>query len=152
MDADKHLLMMTPDDSVVEGVDVTGMQSVLDQTDVVFAVLFGSRVQGTAERGSDVDLALRFSEELSDRERFQLRNRIDAQLQQYADTFVDVSDIEQLPTKIAFSALRNGLLLVGDEEIVERCREQVKKEYEATLDERKIEQREFIDRLASGDV
>ncbi len=99
-----------------------------------------------------MDIALRFPETLDARERFRLRNQIDADLQQYAEEFVDVSDIEQLPTAVAHAALQDGLLLTGDEQAVETYHEQIEKEYESTVDERKRQQREFIDRLASGDA
>jgi hypothetical protein len=85
-------------------------------------------------------------------ERFRLRNRIDASLQEYAEGFVDVSDIDSLPTPVAHAALRDGIVLVGDEQVVESYRQQVKREYEATADERERERRELIDRLARGDT
>jgi predicted nucleotidyltransferase len=136
----------------VEGVDVAGMVEYLVETPVVFAVLFGSRATGSAEPSSDIDVALRFPEETDTRERFRLRNRIDAGLQRYADGFVDVSDLDSLPTPVAYNALRNGRVLVGDEETVAAYRDRVEAEYEATDDERKREHREFIERLARGDV
>lgn len=144
--------MVTTDDAMVEGVDLDGMRSALDQSAVVFAVLFGSHASGTAEQHSDVDVALRFADDLDERERFQVRNRIDADLQQYADAFVDVSDIEHLPTTVAYAAVRDGVVLVGDEETVETYRARIEQEYESTRDEREQDRREFIDRLASGDA
>lgn len=136
----------------VEGVDVDGMAEYLGETPVVFAVLFGSRATGSVEPASDVDVALRFPDEMSDEDRFRLRNRIDAELQRYADDFVDVSDVDSLPTPVAYNALRHGRVLVGDEEAVAAYRDRVEAEYEATDEERKQEQREFIERLARGDV
>ncbi|WP_458190620.1 nucleotidyltransferase domain-containing protein [Haladaptatus sp. NG-WS-4] len=44
----------------MEGVDVAGLQSYLAQTEVTFALLFGSHARGTATPTSDVDIALRF--------------------------------------------------------------------------------------------
>ena len=149
---DEHLGMVHTDDSAVERVELDRLRSYLDQERVVFAILFGSHARGTAGPDSDVDIALRFPETLDARERFRLRNQIDADLQQYAEEFVDVSDIEQLPTAVAHAALQDGLLLTGDEQAVETYHEQIEKEYESTVDERKRQQREFIDRVASGDV
>jgi predicted nucleotidyltransferase len=128
------------------------MSDYLSQTEVVFAVLFGSRAQGTADESSDVDVALQFPDEMDIHERFRLRNRIDASLQEYAEGFVDVSDIGSLPTPIAHAALLDGIVLVGDEHVVELFRDQVKQEYEATADERERERRESIDRLAQEDT
>jgi len=133
-------------------VDLDGMCEYLEGTPVVFALLFGSHARGTAESASDVDVALRFPEEMDDRERFRVRNRIDATLQQFADNFVDTSDIETLPTEVAYAALRDGAVLVGDDHTVATYREQVEAAYEATADERERERRAFIDRLARGDA
>lgn len=136
-----------------EDVNREGMREYLAQTEeVVFAVLFGSHARGTANESSDVDVALRFPEEMDARDRFHLRNRIDAELQKYAEGFVDVSDVTSLPTPVAYAALRDSILLVGDEQAIEEYQEGVEREYEATADERERERREFIDRLARGDT
>jgi predicted nucleotidyltransferase len=136
----------------IESVDLDRMRSYLAGTDVVFAILFGSHARGTARESSDVDIALRFPATMSDHERFDARNRIDADLQAYANGFVDVSDVDSLPTAVAHAALRDGITLVGDEAVVEAYREDVEATYEATADERERERREFIDRLARGDT
>lgn len=128
----------------VEGVDLAGMRKYLAETDVDFAILFGSHARGTADESSDVDIALRFPEDLNEHDRFHLRNRIDAELQEYAAKFVDVSDIESLPNHVAYAALRDGILLAGDEDTLETYKERVKAEYEAGTDERGRERQEFI--------
>lgn len=140
------------DESAVEPIDLDGIRDYLARTEVIFAVLFGSRASGTADESSDVDLALRFPDELSDAERFRQRNRIDADVQSYADAFVDVSDIESLPTHVAHRVLRDGVRLVGDQADVETYRQDVEAEYAARASERDEERRAFIDRLARGDV
>lgn len=136
----------------IEGVDIDGLRDYLAQTDVVFAVLFGSHTQGTADEASDVDITLRFPDDMDDHERFRRRNRIDAKLQEYATGFVDVSDIETLPNPVAYAALQDGILLTGDEQVAETYQEQVITEYETVAREREQERREFIDRLARGDI
>lgn len=136
----------------IEGVNLAGMKEYLARSTVVFAVLFGSHARGTADATSDVDIALCFPEEMDDHTRFHIRNRIDADLQEYADGFVDVSDIDSLPTPVARAALRDGITLVGDGRAVEEYREAVEREYDTSADERKRERREFIDRLARGDT
>jgi len=135
-----------------EGVDVERMRSSLDNTPVVCAVLFGSRVHGAATESSDVDVALRFPDGMDDRARFQCRNRIDAELQEYADGFVDVSDLESLPTGVAHAALQEGRLIAGDDSACRAYRERIAAEYESTSDRRERERRAFIESLASGDV
>lgn len=139
-------------DPAVEGVDTDGIREYLETTEVVFAVLFGSRARGTGDESSDVDIALRFPDDMDARERFRSRNRIDATLQEYASAFVDVSDIEALPTSVAYAAVRDGHLLVGDPQAVAAARERLEAEHETTASEREEDRREFIDRLAQGDV
>ena len=136
----------------LEGIDLSGLREYLVQTEVRFAILFGSYARDTADRNSDVDIALRFPDEMDAYKRFHSRNRIDADLQEYAPGFVDVSDIETLPNPVAHAALRDGIILVGDEQAVRSYQKRVKAEYDATLTDRERERREFIDRLARGDV
>ncbi|TKX44618.1 nucleotidyltransferase family protein [Halorubrum sp. ARQ200] len=136
----------------VEGVDVAAIRRYLAATDVRFAVLFGSRVRGDAHESSDVDVALRFPDDLSPTEWFRRRNRIDADLQRHADAFVDVSDIDDLPLPIARAALRDGIRLVGDDRDIDASRERVEAEYEETATERERDRREFVDRLATGEL
>lgn len=149
-----HLItrMAHQSEPTVEGVDIEGMEEYLAETDVVFAVLFGSHARGTADESSDVDVAVRFPDDLDERDRFYLRNRIDAEIQEYAEGFVDVSDIESLPVPVAYAALRDGILLAGDDDALDTYQDRVETEYEATADERERERQEFIDRLARGDV
>ncbi|WP_435195807.1 type VII toxin-antitoxin system MntA family adenylyltransferase antitoxin [Natronomonas sp. EA1] len=144
--------MPESDDSAVETLDIAAIRAYLAQTEVEFAILFGSHARGTADESSDVDIALRFPEEMSEAERFHRRNRIDAELQESADGFVDVSDIESLPTHVAYVALRDGVRLIGDEGVVDAYRQRITAAYEANETEREQERREFIDRLARGDV
>lgn len=133
-------------------VDTAEMGAYLARTNVVFAVLFGSHARGTEDSSSDVDIALCFPDGMDDYERFHHRNSIVAELQQYADAFVDVSDLDSLPLPVVHAALRDGILLMGDEQTIEAYRERVTEEYEATAEKREREHRAFIDRLARGDV
>ncbi len=135
----------------IEGDDLAEIREYLVQTPIIFAVLFGSAARGTADRSSDIDVALCFPDEMERHERFRLRNRIDAELQQHADGFVDVSDIDTLPTPVAYAALRDGIPLVDDERI-ETARSRLEREYEATAADRKQERRAFVRQLADGDV
>lgn len=132
-------------------IDLDGMRSYLEDSPVVFALLFGSHAKGTKEAGSDVDVAVRFPEGMDAHQRFRNRNRIDAYLQDYADEFVDVSDVESLPTPVARAAVRDGIVLAGDEEMIEAFAERIEREYRETKADRDRERREFIDRLARGE-
>ena len=139
-------------DPSVEGVDTEGIRTVLDSRPIEFALLFGSRARGETEASSDVDVALRFRESMDDTERFRERNRIDAALQEHAPGFVDVSDIDTLSVPVARAALRDGVVLVGEERAVDAYRRRVEAEYESTADERQRNREAFIDRLASGET
>jgi len=136
----------------VETADLDAIRGVLDTAEVEFGLLFGSHAQGEATAGSDLDIAVRFPDSMSDRERFRARNRIDATLQEYADNTVDVSDMDKLPVGVKHAALRDGIVLCGDKDAVADYRERVTTAYEATADERATERQAFIDRLARGDT
>ncbi|MCU4800344.1 nucleotidyltransferase domain-containing protein [Halobacteria archaeon HArc-gm2] len=144
--------MDEPGEPTIVGVDVAGMREYLGEEDVVFAVLFGSYARGTADSSSDVDVALRFPDGMDSHERFRRRNRIDAALQEYADGFVDVSDIASSPTPVAHAALRDGVRLVGDEQTIDEYRTQIEAEYESSSAAREAADQAFIDRLARGDI
>lgn len=131
-------------------IDLEGMRGHLEDSPVVFALLFGSHAKGTADTASDVDVALRFPEDMDAHERFRARNRIDAYLQDFADGFVDVSDVASLPTPVARAAIKEGVLLAGDEDEVDAFAERIEREYRETRENRERDRREFIDRLARG--
>lgn len=137
--------------SVPEDVDEDGMRAVLDRAGVEYAVVFGSRVRGADSRESDVDVAVRFPDGLSAKERFDRRNRVDARLQSRAEGFVDVSDVESLPLSVAVRALEEGSLLVGNQELLEDDRREFRRKYESEREQRERAGREFVDRLADDD-
>ena len=136
----------------IETADLDAIRATLDATDVEFALLFGSHAQSEATDNSDLDIAVRFLGQLSDRDRFRARNRIDATLQAHAEGTVDVNDIDALPVAVQHAALREGVVLCGDDDAVAEYREQVSHAYESTADERTAERQAFIDRLARGNT
>ncbi|APW98866.1 DNA polymerase III subunit beta [Halobiforma lacisalsi AJ5] len=140
------------DDDIDGRVDLEGFRSVFADAAVQYAVLFGSYATGAETDASDLDVCVRFPDELSRRERFRRRNRIDSALQSYADPFVDVSDLEALPETVALNALRDGQLLYGDFETKAADERRLERQVDASSDERDRRRREFIDRLAKGDV
>lgn len=142
---------MATNESTIEDPDIDEMSAYLAGTEVTFALLFGSYARGTTETTSDVDVALRFPEDMDAYERFHCRNRIDVRLQKYAENFVDVSDIDSLPITAAYAALRDGIILVGDTSDVEAYRTQVEQEYFATKEKRDRAGRKFIRKLARGE-
>jgi predicted nucleotidyltransferase len=144
--------MSVPGSLDTDTVDFEGIREYLETTAVEFAVVFGSHAREAAKAGSDLDILLRFPEDLDDAERFRARNRVDAALQQYARGFVDVSDAASLPTHVLHAALGDGIVLAGDDAAVDRYRDRIERAYEETADERARERRAVIDRLARGET
>lgn len=136
----------------LDDVDLEGLRSHLDTTEIRYALLFGSRARGEESPTSDVDVCLRFPDAFSPRERFRRRNNIDSALQTYADGFVDVSDLEALPDEVALNAVREGVLLCGDEEARSEDRRRLERSLMESSERRIRKRREFIDRLAEGDA
>lgn len=118
-----------------------------DDPEIDFAVVFGSRVSGTARSSSDIDLAVKFSDGLSTTERFHKRCFLSGDLQRDDAPFVDVSDIESLPPDVAHDAV-NGELVCGDERTFHEFREHIEARFEAQRDDLRQHQRDVIDRIA----
>lgn len=137
---------MTGNASSVDGVDVDGMRGYLADQPVRLALCFGSRNRGDADEASDVDVTLWFDDELDRSERFRRRNRIDADLQAYATSRVDVSDVEALPAAVGRRAVREGIVLVGDEKLRDRLAGRFQS------DDDSERRRQVLDCLASGDA
>jgi hypothetical protein len=97
-----------------------------------------------------VDIAIGFHAEVDGHERFRRQNRIDAELQAYADAFVDVSDIKSLPAPVAYNVLREEIRLAGSAEAIDEYRDRIDTDHDPEADDR--ERQAFIDRLARGDV
>lgn len=143
---------MSGDADASAGVDFDSMGEYLAETPATFAVVFGSHAKSKAGIDSDVDIALKFPEEMDARDRFRLRNRIDAERQSFADRFVDVSDLDSLPVHVAYAAVTDGVLLAGDESAFDRIENEIQTEYESNASDREREQREFIRRIAEGET
>lgn len=124
-------------------------ESLCHDENVEFAVLFGSQVAGEPRPSSDLDIAVKFTDELSSHERFQKRCFFAGNLQQADAPFVDLSDIEALPVAVAHDAV-NGEFLCGNKTKFR----QYKAEIEATFDQQREDirqhQRNVIDRIAEG--
>jgi len=102
---------------------------VCSDPDIVFTVGFGSQLSDESTTLSDFDLAVKFSDELSERERFQKRCFLSGELQQEDWPFIDVSDIESLPLDVAHDAV-NGERLCGDEQAFERFKTDIEAEFD----------------------
>ncbi len=139
-------------ETISDSVDLEGIRSMLVETDVRYAVVFGSYATGSETSASELDVCVRFTDECSRRERFRQRNRIDSRLQSYAEPFVDVSDLEGLPDTVALNALRDGILLYGDRALKTADERRLERRVEAASEQREQQRREFIDRLAEGNI
>lgn len=122
-------------------------RSLCEVPDIEFAVAFGSRISGTPTAGSDLDIALKFSDELSTSERFRKRCFLQGELQEPARPHVDLVDIEALPSEVARDAVA-GELLCGDRTVFERFRSSVEEQFERDRDRRRQRQQAIIDRIA----
>lgn len=100
---------------------------------IEFAVAFGSRITGESTRSSDIDLAIKFADDLSTCDRFEKRCFLSGTLQQDDRPFIDVSDIESLPLDVAHDVV-NGELLCGDERAFERFKADIEKRFDDQRD------------------
>lgn len=121
--------------------------SVCADADVEFAVAFGSQITGEATRASDIDLAVKFSEELSESERFDKRCFLSGDLQRDDSPFIDISDIDTLPLDVAHDAV-NGTFVCGDEEMFEQYKTEIEARFAEQRDDLRRQQRSVIDRIA----
>ena len=100
-------------------VDSIREASLCTDEDIEFVVAFGSQLTGNSTAGSDLDIAVKFADELSASERFTKRCFLSGDLQTDELPFVDVSDIDTLPVDVAHDAI-NGTVVCGDEGVVDQ--------------------------------
>lgn len=124
-------------------------ESLCRDTDIVFAVAFGSQVTGESRPSSDLDLAVKFADDLSSRERFRKRCFLSGDLQREDAPFIDISDIEGAPVDVAHDAV-NGEFICGDERAFRRFKTDIEAAFEERRDDIRRHQRDVIDRIAEG--
>ena len=137
---------MEADDSRPESADVLE-GSVCDDEDIVFAVAFGSRISGDPTATSDLDLAVKFADDLPDRDRFEKQCFLSGDVQREGTPFVDVSDIESLPLAVAHDAV-NGRFVCGDRDAFKRFKTDVEASFADQRESLRRRQRDVIDRIA----
>ena len=115
---------------------------------IEFVVAFGSQLTGNSTAGSDLDIAVKFADELSASERFTKRCFLSGDLQTDELPFVDVSDIDTLPVDVAHDAI-NGTVVCGDEGVVDQYTAAVEAAFYDQREERRHTQRKLIDRIAT---
>ena len=114
---------------------------------VVFAVGFGSRFSEESTQSSDFDIAVKFADELSRRERFEKWCFLSGAVQQDKGPFIDISDIDSLPVPVAQDAV-SGEFLCGSEEVFEQFKSDTEAEFTEQRERRHQEQRAVIERIA----
>lgn len=97
-------------------VDTETIESVLVDTPVSVAVLYGSHARGEATEHSDIDLAVVFNETLSSVEKTRARLALIERLSMSLGTdAVDVTPLTQAPTSLQREIYQDGILLYGSE-------------------------------------
>ncbi|SEL88885.1 nucleotidyltransferase domain-containing protein [Haloferax larsenii] len=122
-------------------------ESVCPDPDVEFVVAFGSQTTGEATSTSDLDIAVKFADSLSDRERFKKQCFLSGDLQQEDAPFVDLSDIETLSLDVAHDAV-NGSFVCGDEHAFGRFKRDIEARFVEQAGDLRRQQRAVIDRIA----
>lgn len=90
----------------------TVTQRLQDDDRILFALLFGSRADGTARPDSDWDIAVYLDEDLDDRQRFDVRRRLSGDLEDLGH--VDVIVLNDAPPFLGHQALKGQRLFVKD--------------------------------------
>jgi predicted nucleotidyltransferase len=144
---------MSPADDAVSGdVDPATLQCLAGEHPVRVGVLFGSQVRGSQTAESDVDIAVEFEDTLSTDERHRARIDLIVDVQETLGIDdVDVVDLDGVRPAVGASALRTGVVLVGDEKRVERLREDFGSQTTSrSHDERMREFDDIIERLEAN--
>ena len=118
-----------------------------DDPTIEFVVAFGSRIDGTPRQSSDLDIAVKFGEELSGDERFKKRYQLSGRLQRASKPFVDISDIDELSISFAH-AVANGDFVCGDEDAFESFKTRTIDAFAEQRTDDEDTQQEFIRRIA----
>lgn len=121
--------------------------SVCPDPDVEYVVAFGSQVSGEPTASSDLDLAVKFADDLSDQERFEKWCFLAGDLQREDAPFVDVADIQTLPLDVAHDVV-NGEFVCGDEEAFDQFKTETKAAFSERRETIRREQQAVIDRIA----
>jgi uncharacterized protein len=90
--------------------------AVLARHPVLFAYVFGSAARGDAGPTSDVDVAVRFRDEVSERQRLDRCLDVGVDLARELGTEVDVVDLEQAPLRLAGRILTERVVVIGHDE------------------------------------
>lgn len=97
-------------------VDPATVRECLQPFPVSLALLFGSRAKNREHPLSDLDVAVRFDEDVSEEERRQLLDTITAAIiESTGIDAVDLVDLERVSADLGYDILAHGVLLIGDQ-------------------------------------
>lgn len=122
-------------------------QSLCSDEDIEFALVFGSQISGETHTSSDVDIGVKFDDELSADERFQKRCFLAGDLQQSDVPRIDIVDVEALPIEVAHDAIA-GEFLCGDETAFRLFEADITAAFREERDALRRQRRDLIDRIA----
>ena len=115
--------------SELSDVDIDAIIATLEEYPVRYAVLYGSHVHGGVTADSDIDIAVVFSESLSESARFDCRIELIVDLMETLGTDdVDLADLETIRPEVGRQALEKGQTLIEDKEIHQAYRDQFERE------------------------
>lgn len=96
--------------------DVDAITATLAEYPVRYAVLYGSHAEGVATSDSDIDIAVAFSENLSESDRLDCRIELVVDLMEDLGTNdVDLADLDTIRPEVGLQAIETGHSLLGDE-------------------------------------
>jgi predicted nucleotidyltransferase len=122
-----------------------GVAEVLKRhSNIVAALLFGSRARGSAAEGSDFDVAILAERPLALEELEAIAAKLAAALGVPADK-IDVVDLQAAPNELLYKVIRDGKLLHASDE--ERFREWHRRSYIRVLDEEECLKETYYARL-----
>jgi predicted nucleotidyltransferase len=128
-----------------------GIRRVLDDEPTVwFAFLFGSRARRSARPGSDWDVAVYLDDSLDDRQRFDIRRGLSAQLSGPDGPRVDLVVLNDAPPLLAHRALKGRKLVNRNRHAYVRFFTRVMGEVEDEQHFYGFHERARRDRLAEG--
>jgi len=113
--------MRQSEDVSVSNLDVSAIVEILEELPVTHAILYGSYARGDATATSDIDLAVECESSLTSVERTQTRVAIIERLSTTLETDdVDVIPLSQAPVELVEEIFRDGILVYGSTEGLER--------------------------------
>lgn len=139
--------MPSEEEAVSATIDVDAVTGVLQNHPIRLGVLFGSTVRGTATPESDVDVAVAFEDSLPSDDRHRARIDLIVDLMETLGVnHVDVVDLDGVRPAVGASALRTGVVLVGDQDRVNRLRDEFESQ---TIDRTHEERMKAFDELVN---